>query len=693
MKQVNRDKIRAFLRRDSIYIALFFAFVLMMVFYPNEGKFKYIYHKGRPWIYETLMAPIDFPILKTQGELNKEKDLAAQKVVPYYRSDESVPSTKITELARLQVSSSLAQELENNMEKSLRKVYESGIISDENLAGNGSYIIVQKERRAYEQLVSELYTPAKALRFMKSELLVEYPALDVDSLFNKLQIQDYVVPNFIYDQKTTELLHKEAIDFISPTKGMIYTGQLIVSKGEIITAEIEQLIDSYKAEYELSMGYSGGLLQMLIGHSIIIIAILFMIYITVYFVNSDILRQRNRFYFLLAITLLMFIITVITKQVNSQLLFIVPYAVFALYMMAFFKAKLVFPLYMIALMPVLVICEHGVELYIINVFGGGIALLLFSFFNRGWWQFFNSLIIFIGIFLIYLSFIMLANERIETIDYKIMLHLFLNALFVVAAYPLVFLLEKIFGLVSVSTLRDLSDTNSKVLQELAIKAPGTFQHSLQVANLAERAVAEIGGNARLVKVGALYHDIGKMSNPQCFIENQAPGINYHENLTPMESAKAILKHVTDGLELAKKYNLPQVIRDFITSHHGKSQALFFYNKFIESGGDPNAIGEFTYNGTLPVTKEQVVIMMADAVEAASRTLKDYSEESISKLVDGILSKRMSDSQLINAEISIKEINIVKEVFKKQLQEIYHARIEYPDAKKDKRFVTVTNDTE
>ena len=681
MKTINKDKIRAFIRRDSIYIALLLAFAFMMIFYPNEGKFKYIYHKGRPWIYETLMAPIDFPILKTQNELNKEKDIAAKKVVPYYREDVSIPETKLSELARLQVNASLNQEFENNMERSLRKIFESGIIAEDNVAGNSSYIIVQKEIRAHEQLVSELYTPGKALRFMKSELMVEYPVLNIDSLFNLLQIQDYVVPNLIYDPKTTELLHREAIDFISPTKGMIYTGQIIVSKGEIITAEIEQLLDSYKAEYELSMGYSGGLTQLILGHSIIIIAILFMIYITVFFVNSDILRQRNKFYFLLSVTLLMFIITVITKQVNSQLLFIVPYAVFALYMMAFFKAKLVFPLYMIALMPMLIICEHGVELYIINVFGGGIALLLFSFFNRGWWQFFNSFIIFIGIFLTYLSFIMLANERIETLDYKIMLHLFLNALFVVAAYPLVFLLEKIFGLVSGSTLRDLSDTNSKVLQELARKAPGTFQHSMQVANLAERAVAEIGGNARLVKVGALYHDIGKMANPQCFIENQAPGINYHEHMTTEESAKAIIKHVHDGLELAKKYNLPQVIRDFITSHHGKSQALFFYNKFLAEGGDPSHIGEFTYNGTLPATKEQVVIMMADAVEAASRTLKDYSEESISNLVDTILRKRMSDSQLINAEISIKETNIVKEVFKKQLQEIYHARIEYPDSKK------------
>jgi len=349
-------------------------------------------------------------------------------------------------------------------------------------------------------------------------------------------------------------------------------------------------------------------------------------------------------------------------------------------MMAFFQAKLVFPIYMILLLPLLFMAEYGVELYTLNVFAGAVALVSFSYLYRGWLQFMNSLLIFIGLMLVHVAFELVEVGTLRELDYTIMGYLFLNALFVVAAYPLVFLLEKIFMLVSVATLKDLSDTNNPLLQELARKAPGTFQHSLQVANMAERAVAAIGGNARLVKVGAMYHDVGKLNNPQCFIENAAPGIDYHKELSPMESAREIIKHVDAGVELAKKYHLHQVIIDFITSHHGCSQTGYFYTKYCNEGGDPSKIGEFTYKGTLPATKEQVVVMMADAVEAASRTLKDYSAESISKLVDGILSQRISDSQLVRADISIKEINIVKAIFKKHLGEIYHARIAYPHKK-------------
>ena len=375
-------------------------------------------------------------------------------------------------------------------------------------------------------------------------------------------------------------------------------------------------------------------------------------------------------------------------------MYMVPYAVFALYMEAFFRNRLVFPIYMILLLPLLMISENGVELYILNAVSGGLALVSFSFLYKGWLQFLNSLIIFVGMFVIHMAFRLLGGGALASGDYTLLAMIFANAFLVVAAYPLVFLLEKIFSLVSVATLKDLSDTNNRLLQELARKAPGTFQHSLQVANLAERAVHAIRGNSRLVKVGAMYHDIGKINNPQCFIENQAPGVEYHKGLSPQESAKEIIKHVADGVEIAKKHNLPQVVINFISSHHGRSQTAYFYTQYCNNGGDPSNTEDFTYQGTLPTAKEQVVVMMADAVEAASRTLKDYSAESISKLVDGITSQRISDSQLAMADISIKEINVVKAVFKKHLQEIYHARIAYPPKKQDaKRDVLVSNETE
>ena len=285
--------------------------------------------------------------------------------------------------------------------------------------------------------------------------------------------------------------------------------------------------------------------------------------------------------------------------------------------MAFFRNRLVFPIYMILLMPLLVISEHGVELYILNAVAGAVALVSFSFLYKGWLQFLNSLIIFIGMFIIHTAFRLMESGSLDGMNNVVILFIFCNAFLVVAAYPLVFLLEKIFSLVSVATLKDLSDTNNRLLQELARKAPGTFQHSLQVANLAERAVLAIRGNSRLVKVGAMYHDIGKISNPQCFIENQAPGVNYHQGLSPKESAQEIIKHVSAGVELARKHNLPQIVIDFITSHHGRSQTGYFYTQYCNNGGDPADIDAFTYQGTLPTAKEQVVVMMADAVEAAA----------------------------------------------------------------------------
>ena len=350
---------------------------------------------------------------------------------------------------------------------------------------------------------------------------------------------------------------------------------------------------------------------------------------------------------------------------------------------------------MISLLPLLIISENGIELYMLNAVAGGIALVSFSFLYRGWLQFLNSFIIFVGMFILHLAFRMMEGGVFDAANYTTIAFIFCNAFLVVAAYPLVFLLEKIFMLVSVATLKDLSDTNNRLLQELARKAPGTFQHSLQVANMAERAVLAIRGNSRLVKVGAMYHDIGKINNPQCFIENQAPGVEYHKGLSPQESAKEIIKHVADGVEIARKHNLPQIVVDFITSHHGRSQTAYFYTQYCNNGGDPANTVDFTYQGTLPTAKEQVVVMMADAVEAASRTLKDYSAESISKLVEGITSQRINDSQLAMADISIKEINVVKAVFKKHLQEIYHARIAYPPKKNgtNKRDVLVNEDTE
>lgn len=681
MDSLNIQKTKNILKDKSIYITMVIVLVIMVLLYPSEGRFKYEYHKGRPWMYETLVAPMDFPILKSQAELLKEKNEAAELFVPYYVYNNDILLNVMQTADGLNRDSLISNKDLATLKGVLSEIYTAGIIKrDEQLVNNdkNNYIIVQKDKRAEEVPRASVYNIRQAVEKLQSKIA----QIATDSItiagISKIKPESLIQANLIYDQQSTELVHKNAIDYISPTKGIVYTGQLIVSEGEIITAYIEQVLDSYKAEYELSMGYSGSNISLVAGHALIILAILFLVFASIYTINIQILREKKRFNFIIFLILLTYIITVVVRDAGPEYLFMVPFAVFALYMMAFFPAKVVLPIYMISLLPLLIIAENGIELYILNLFAGAVTLLSFVYLYRGWLQFLNSLLLLGAMFIVFIAFRLLESGK-PVYDYIYVVYLFLNSMFIVAAYPLVFLLEKIFGLVSVSTLKDLSDTNNTLLQELARKAPGTFQHCLQVANLSERAVNAIHGNARLVKVGAMYHDIGKLVNPQCFIENQAPGIDYHKNLSPQESAQLIIKHVSDGVELAKKFKLPKIITAFITSHHGRSVTGYFYSKYCLDGGDPNNKEPFTYNGTLPTTKEQVVVMMADAVEAASRSLKDYSAESISNLVDKITAARISESQLIEADISLKEINTVKEVFKKHLKEIYHSRIEYPTA--------------
>lgn len=671
-----------FLKDPKIYLSLLIVLVITVLLYPEEGKFKYNYQKGRPWMYETLLAPIDFPILKTDQELLAEKEEKASQVIPYFNYDNAVANTQIKRLRSLQHSGSgLNEHMLYFMIESLYKIYSVGILPDMDEVASSGTIVVQKDKRAKELPIAEVYTPEKAAKYMKYYLSVSFPTYDTDSLFTAYSLADYIVPNLIFDQNKTELFHKEAVDYISPTKGMVYAGQLIVSNGEIVTAEIEQLIDSFKKEYELTYGYSESAIGLGAGHFIICLLIVASLFAVIYFTRREVLGKRKTFYFILTLYVLLFVLTVFIRSINIEYLYIVPYAVFAIYLIMFFKRRYVFPVYTVILLPLLFQGDNGVELYFMNLTGGIIAIITFKYFNKGWLQFLNSLFIFIGMSLTYIGFLFSGDGTLSMFNIREVFRIAVNSLLVIAAYPVGFIFERVFSLVSHFRLVDLSDTNNKLLRELAQKAPGTFQHSLQVSNLASEAAREIGADMILTRVGALYHDIGKMKNPQYFVENAPAGVDYHKNMSPMESAQQIIRHVDDGVEIAKKYKLPDVVIDFIRTHHARTLTFYFYAQYCNAGGDPDNKEPFMYHGELPRTKEQVIVLMADAVEAASRSLKDYTPESISALVDSIISKRLSDSQLVEADISIKEIEIVKRMFKERLEQVYHERIAYPTLKK------------
>jgi putative nucleotidyltransferase with HDIG domain len=370
----------------------------------------------------------------------------------------------------------------------------------------------------------------------------------------------------------------------------------------------------------------------------------------------------------------------LAARLNPDIFSMLPFTLVALYLLAFFKKRMVFIMYFISLLPVLLFAPDGVELFMVFLVSGTVGMFVFEKFNRGWLQFVTAFIVFAVMALVWIAFRFV--EGIDSLhNYHVVIDMALGALLLVAGYPLIYLFEKIFMLVSASKLVELSDTSNKLLRMLADKAPGTFQHSLQVMNLADAAARAIDAYVPLVRAGALYHDIGKINNPQCFTENETPGVNFHAGLSPKESAQEIIRHVSDGLALAEKHGLPQVLKDFIVTHHGTTNTAYFYNRYLNEGGDPADVEDFYYNGVRPTTKEQVILMLCDTIEAASRSLKDYSKESVSAFVDRIIEGKVEECQLSAADISLRELNILKDVIKSYLMQMHHSRVAYPKRNK------------
>lgn len=676
------DKI-SFPKGFKVYLPLLALFLILVFMMPRAPKFHSDYKKGAPWMYETLVAQFDFPVLKTPQQLQEERDKAGSSVVPYYKQDQDVVGQAGKRLASMNLDA--IPNLEQELSDALSAIYSKGVLSSQAETGlarqnSEGLIYIQKNRRAAKVPVSEVYTLETASAYLRTVVNEVCQNSDADSLYNALSISSLIVPDLMFDQQTTDLVHEENVDFISPTSGIVKTGHVIVTHGEIVTAEVEQLLDSYKAEYDLSMGYNGNVALQWTGIILIAFSLVLVLFLAIYYCHYPIFRQYNKYLYILMVFALAATASLIVARTDNSLFYLMPFTLISLYLLAFFSRRVVFSVYFISLLPMLIFAPNGMELFVMYLVAGTVGILVFGFFNRGWLQFVTALIVFGVLTLVWCGFRLIEGPS-GLNDYRVVLDMFFGSLLSVAGYPLIFLFEKIFKLVSTTKLVELSDTSNKLLRELADKAPGTFQHSLQVMNLADAAARSIGANVPLIRAGALYHDIGKIANPQCFTENENPGVRYHEGLTLKESAQEIIHHVSDGIALAEKNHLPQVLRDFIITHHGTSNTGYFYNKYLNDGGDPNDVSEFFYDGIKPSTKEQVILMIADAVEAASRSLKEYSPENISRLVDKIIDGKAVAGQFTEADISLREINTVKEVLKTYLQQMYHSRVAYPRRKR------------
>ncbi len=667
-----------------IAVPLGIAFLLLVLLMPRNAKFAYDYRKGRTWKYETLYAQFDFPIYKTEEQMREERGEASSEAIPYYKFSDEITARNLRAAERLELGN-----LRSAVVSSMRAIYQKGVMADEGSRRHSSsepdVIYVQRDKRAVKYPTSEVYRLTEA----RSRLLSDIAAVsgaNVDSLFRAAGVYDLLVPNLLFDEQTTDLVHAESATTVSPTSGYVNAGQLIVQEGEIVTAEIAQMLDSYKREFEANVGYLGPPALLLVGNLLIALAILVLLYLSIYFNNPRIFED-SRFPYLVVVFLLGAVASLILIRAGERFLLLFPFTLVALLLQAFMRNRVVVPVYVVSLLPLLIFSHDGVVLFVMYFVAGMVSILAFRYFNRGWKQFITALVTFAVLALVYLGF--RAADMVAGNVWRALLHLFIGSMATVAGYPLVYLFERLFNLVSNSRLIELCDVSNPLIRELEQKAPGTFQHSLQVMNMVDAAARAIGANADLVRAGALYHDIGKMNNPLCFVENESlvarEGVpKYHAGLTPEQSAHDIIRHMQDGVEIARKNHLPDAIVDFLRSHHGTTTTGYFYSQFLRDGGDPALAGEFRYPGIKPVSKEQIILMLCDSVEAASRTLKEFTPEAYSAFVERIVSGKMDEGQFDRADISISELGTVKETLKQYLAQIHHERIVYPKQKTKKQ---------
>jgi len=672
----------SFYKRQSLiykYLLYFISVGLIVFFFPRGGKFKYEFQKGKPWQYENLYAPFDFSIKKTQVEVSEEEEALRQNKKSYYRLDQNLVEEARNAFesgfvsvfnqgqgtgAQRQNAYQLGQKLLDSINRN--GIFESASPSQEIL------LVVDNTARALDAKV--IFTPENAKEWLQTRnlRLERQTALRLKSLLIRT-----VKVNTFYDRSLSENALEEQLSEISFTRGNVLEGKLIIAKGEVVESENYNILNSLKREFESELWKGANYYFILSGYTVLVALVLMMLFLFLKKYRPTIYANNTKVTFIFVNILLMVFITTLVVKNNESYVYVVPLCILPLILKNFFDARLGLFVHVLTILILGFVVPNSFEYIFLQIIAGIVTILTVSeLYKRA------NLFISVGqITLIYIvgyfAFHMIHEGNLDNITLLTFGIFLLNGMITLFAQPLIYLYEKVFGLVSDVSLLELSDTNSKLLKELANKAPGTFHHSLQVANLAEAAANEIGANAMLVRVGALYHDIGKMNKPMYFTENQITNVNPHDDLPPKESAKIIIDHVITGIEIAKKNNLPDRVIDFLRTHHGTSTVYYFYKKQQELDPEVKA-SNFRYPGPIPFSKETAILMMADAVEAASKSLKSPTYLMLDEFVEKIVAGQMNANQFLNANITFKEIEMVKKVLKQKLTNIYHLRVEYPE---------------
>ena len=685
MKSLKTGK--RFSYKDLLYKSLIFIATVSVIVYflPNEGKFNYQFDINKPWKYGLLQASFDFPIYKNDMQVQKEQDSILATYQPYFHIEKNVEKEMIERL-REDYNKTLRHSLPGTdyiryIERMLKEMYRNGIIAGNDLTrmeeDSITAIRTVEQNTATSRPVGQLYTVKDAYEYLLNADTTHYKK----KVLQQCNLNNYITPNLIYDEAKSEAAQKDLLSNISYANGFVLNGQKIIDRGEIVNEQTYNILESLRKEWakrsdslqEKRLTLAGQILY--VG----IFLFCFMVYLDLF--RADYYERKGSLSLLFALIVLFPVIASVMVSQSLSSIYIVPFAMIPIIVRIFLDSRTAFMAHVTIILLCSITLRFPHEFILLQVVAGMVSIYSLRELSQRSQLLRTALVVFASYALLYFAFELIHEDDLTKLNTRMYIYFMINGILLLFAYPLLFILEKTFGFTSNVTLVELSNINNSLLREMSEIAPGTFQHSLQMANLAAEAANKIGAKSQLVRTGALYHDIGKMVNPAFFTENQS-GVNPHKSLNYEQSAQVIISHITDGLKLAEKHNLPKVIKDFISTHHGRGLTKYFYISYKNEHPDEEVDAEkFRYPGPNPFTKEQAILMMADSVEAASRSLPEYTEESIGTLVDKIIDAQVAEGFFKECPITFKDIALVKALFKEKLKTMYHTRISYPELKK------------
>ena len=680
---------KGFSRIFRILLFIFSAF-LIIYFFPKSGKFKYSFENGRPWQSENLYAPFDFAIKKTNEEINDEINIAKINTPLFFEVDTTfinkssdLLDERLNELSNDSLfnvyGDSELVNIKTNSLKIINEVYSIGLIEENyDFKESQQVSLLLNNKVVNSTSYDKLIKPENLITFINNriiELNIELYKSQIISL-----VFDVITPNIIYNKILSDESINEVTINISPNRGFVEKETLIISKGEIVEGEKLIILESLKNEYEVNSSSFSDLYLIISAYSLLVILSLLMIVLFIRKFERNIYENNNKIAFVYFNITLIILITTWVIDVNSNYVYIIPLCIIPLLFKAFFDSRIAFFIHSVTIMLLGFIVPNSYEFIFLNIIAGVVTILTSDNIYKRANLFIAVAQITLVYMLAYFSFYVIHEGNIENLQLNNFALFILCGLLTLFIYPLIYIYEKLFSLVSDVSLLELSDTNSNLLKELSNKAPGTFHHSLNVANLAEACANEINANALLSRVGALHHDVGKIKNPSYFTENQLSEQNLHNKLSAYESVNIIKQHVSDGVKLAKSAGIPERIIEFIKTHHGTNLISYFYNKELEISNDVKR-DDFCYNGPKPFSVEMAIVMMCDSVEAATKSLDKPTNEKIDSFVENIIDKQIENEQFVNCELTFKNISTIKSVLKDKLKNIYHVRVEYPELSK------------